>query len=322
MISFIVIGKNVEHTIEKCIASISRYIEANKIEESEIVYVDSDSRDRSIELAKKFPIDIIKVEGNVNSAIGRNIGVKYSKGNILFFVDGDMEILPDFHFVAFNADGTLIYPFISAAFQNIYYTANFKNKIGADVIANNINKNHSIFRNITGGLFLVERNYWERLNGMDSRLASNEDNDIGLRMSFIGKPQMYFPYVLMARHHTVSYYNFSRLISFLFSSRLLSPGILIRKHMLNKKFWPFLLRSRYFLFLFVFASLVLTLYPQIGIFFFLLYLFFQVTRIASKRSKKLILFNFLFNIFYDIYTLAGLIFYFPKKNNYRVYKIS
>ena len=67
MISFIVIGKNEGWKLSKCIQSIYDTIEYNKLNNSEIIYVDSSSTDKSIEKARKFKkIEIFQLTGYVN----------------------------------------------------------------------------------------------------------------------------------------------------------------------------------------------------------------------------------------------------------------
>lgn len=97
MISFIVIGKNEAKTLNQCFKSIFKTVEYNNLNEYEINYVGSDSTDTSIEIAMQFKgIRIFKITGVCNAAIGRNIGAKESKGDVLYFIDGDMEIMPNF----------------------------------------------------------------------------------------------------------------------------------------------------------------------------------------------------------------------------------
>jgi len=58
MIGFIIIGKNEGPKLVKCINSIKRTIDHNGIGEYEIIYVDSNSTDNSIELVNE-------IEGNI-----------------------------------------------------------------------------------------------------------------------------------------------------------------------------------------------------------------------------------------------------------------
>ena len=46
-------------------------------------------------------VKIYIITGKFNAAIARNIGAKEAKGDV-FFIDGDMEILPDFLPLVYN----------------------------------------------------------------------------------------------------------------------------------------------------------------------------------------------------------------------------
>jgi glycosyltransferase involved in cell wall biosynthesis len=103
MISFIV-----------CIQSILRTVASNAIQNHEIIYVDSDSSDNSIEEVKQFEnVKIIKLTGEVNAAIARNIGASEAKGEVLFFIDGDMEIKESFLSLIYSVEDGLYRDFVS-----------------------------------------------------------------------------------------------------------------------------------------------------------------------------------------------------------------
>ena len=180
MISFIIIGKNIEKTIALCLESIFRFTKENDISSYEMIYVDSASSDKTIEISKLYPIRIILITGQVNAAIGRNEGAKHAKGEILFFIDGDMELIPDFwDFVYDKSNKRLKYPFISGYLRHKFYDGDFNYLYTRD---DNIAK-EPVFRNVVGGLMLVEQKYWESMGGMDERLIRNQDLDFGLKMA-------------------------------------------------------------------------------------------------------------------------------------------
>ena len=125
MISFIIIGKNEGWRLQKCLQSISYVVEQDAIANYEIIYVDSQSTDNSIELAKQYGAKAFLITGECNAAIARNIGAKEAIGDILFFIDGDMELFPGFLPNVFTHDGRLEYPFISGIFNDIVHTTLF-----------------------------------------------------------------------------------------------------------------------------------------------------------------------------------------------------
>ena len=97
MISFIVIGKNEGWKLKLCFDSIQNVVSQDGITDYEVIYVDSRSIDDSIQLAKTYPnTRVFMITGECNAGVGRNVGAKEAKGDILFFVDGDMEIQAGF----------------------------------------------------------------------------------------------------------------------------------------------------------------------------------------------------------------------------------
>ena len=61
------------------------------VKPSEVIVIDGASSDGTVESIKNLPIKII-IEPRPGGSLARNIGIKKSKGNILFFTDSDCEI--------------------------------------------------------------------------------------------------------------------------------------------------------------------------------------------------------------------------------------
>ena len=181
MISFIVIGKNESRYLKKCFDSIGTSIDKiNNLHKIEVIYIDSDSSDSSIQIAKKNNnVDkIIQIKGEINSAIARNVGVEHSSGDILFLIDGDMEILPSFFDTIFeNKTNKLIYPYITGDIINI----DMSNNKQTYFYKKRIEKSYFTFT--TGGIFVIERKLWIRNNGMDVRFKRGQDWDFSFSLS-------------------------------------------------------------------------------------------------------------------------------------------
>ncbi|MDA2327532.1 glycosyltransferase family 2 protein [Bacillus cereus] len=98
--SVIVIAKNEEKNIERCLKSIAGvFSELNY--SNEIILVDSKSSDCTIKIASDLEINNLKIikisESTIyNAALGRNIGSKRAVGKYLLFLDGDMKLYKDF----------------------------------------------------------------------------------------------------------------------------------------------------------------------------------------------------------------------------------
>lgn len=91
-VSVVVIARNEEQEIGRCLASVVRATEAY---DAEILFVDSASTDRTVEIAAKYPVAIIRCRdsGLLSPAAGRWLGTNQTHGEFIFFVDGDMAVI-------------------------------------------------------------------------------------------------------------------------------------------------------------------------------------------------------------------------------------
>ena len=95
-ISVVIIGRNEGEKLNRCIQSVLNMDYSR--DDYEIIYVDSDSTDGSIDTAQNLKVDkvISLVTDNPCAAAGRNRGLNDAKGEFVLFLDGDTEIKPDF----------------------------------------------------------------------------------------------------------------------------------------------------------------------------------------------------------------------------------
>jgi len=95
ILSVVIIGRNEEKNIERCVLSVLYAV--SDIDSKEVIYVDSASSDRSVDIVKKYPVRIIQLrpEWPLTSSAGRYLGFKNTTGKYVFFVDGDTVIYKD-----------------------------------------------------------------------------------------------------------------------------------------------------------------------------------------------------------------------------------
>lgn len=314
MISFIIIGKNIQNTIRTCIESVFAFIEVNKVKHHEIIYIDSDSTDGSLKIAMEYNIRVYLISGNVNSAVARNEGAKNAKGDILFFLDGDMELLLDFFDSVFiPGSQSLRYPFNNGYMKEHYYDNDFnflynmEEKLGSS----------PFYQHVTGGLMVLKKELWEKLGGMDERLIRNQDLDIGLRMSEIGFPVLKDKNYWII-HHTTSYLEKNRFTYFVGSKALLATGILMRKHIFNSNYLKYC--GNYVIYSVIILTSIVTMIisPVHGIVLFLIYIFIQVIRTVDKLNIEGNFWrSFLYMTLFNFYSLTGFLFYYPKPPVYK-----
>ena len=94
-VSIIIKALNEERHIA---AAIESALAAIKGIRGEVILADSASTDRTIEIARRYPIKIVqmtRIEDRCCGA-GAQLGFQYSKGRYIWLVDGDMQMQPGF----------------------------------------------------------------------------------------------------------------------------------------------------------------------------------------------------------------------------------
>ena len=91
-ISVVIPSKNEEKTIAKCIESVQRAL--NGKNSYEIILADSCSMDQTVNIAKKYPINIYRLRKHwpMSPSAGRYIGTIKSNGKYILFLDADMVL--------------------------------------------------------------------------------------------------------------------------------------------------------------------------------------------------------------------------------------
>lgn len=87
MISFIIPTYNSEATVGKCLKSVKK-----QKRKKEIIVVDGNSQDKTVEIVKREKVRLIKDRGGRIST-ARNMGLKAAKGEYVAFIDSDV-VLP------------------------------------------------------------------------------------------------------------------------------------------------------------------------------------------------------------------------------------
>ncbi len=181
-VSVVIPTLNEEKFLPKLLASLA----AQQTKDFEVIIVDGSSKDRTVELAKRyaakiFPLRVL-VSEKPSLPLQRNMGASVAKGEWLAFVDADSELLPYFMdrmrvfirdtkpklFSAWaRSDSPLVHDAIFTLLTNIYWEASvlFK-RPGAP-----------------GPLTIVRSDVFRAVGGYDESHGFNEDIDLGLRLA-------------------------------------------------------------------------------------------------------------------------------------------
>jgi glycosyltransferase involved in cell wall biosynthesis len=308
MISFIVIGRNEERNIKRCIDSIIKTILFNNLKSYEIIYVDSNSNDESISIVKAFKIaKIFSITGQYNAAIGRNIGARESQGNILFFIDADMEINKDFLKEVIDHNNELKYNIVTGQVIDVIPGIEEKPRY-----TNKREFSEQGYRVRLGGIFLIRRNVWESVNGMRTKYNTGEEADLMYRLiknkvTYIRKSET------ICWHYTINIFDKLYLRKLILNKSVFyTRSVTYRDHFLNYKMyfelWDY---DKTFILL---LSLILFVIVNPHTYLIGLIVYFTAIILRSyKQTKSTSYFRIvIFFLLFDILNIIYLFTFFPK----------
>lgn len=176
-ISFVVPAYNEERNIGRLLQSIHSSMGDIGLK-YDIVVVNNESKDNTARIAMDNGANVIDVNGNSISRL-RNRGVESTDGDILVFLDGDMELDRTWSDVFIRET----IPFLK---DNPLSITGSNYKVPGD--GNWIEKcwfkpfETQMTPGLPGGHMITTRDAFNSVNGFDENIETNEDTDITLRM--------------------------------------------------------------------------------------------------------------------------------------------
>lgn len=188
-VTIVIVGKNEEKVLDKCFTSVTELTD-------NIIYVDSDSSDKSIEIAKKYKkikiISIISENYFHTASLARSIASKEVKTKFIQFIDADMTIDKEWIKIAkeklendFNLAAVVGFKKDYTSLENNSY------KIRKD--------DKEFYPDYLGGAFLIKKKEYDLAGGFDPLVPWDEERDLYLRILKNNKKVIYIN-VLMASH--------------------------------------------------------------------------------------------------------------------------
>lgn len=91
-LSVVVVTRNEADRIETCLDSV--FAACRAVESFEVILVDSNSTDGTVERARTYPITVLRIPTDdlTTPAAGRYVGTRHASADTILFVDGDMEL--------------------------------------------------------------------------------------------------------------------------------------------------------------------------------------------------------------------------------------
>ena len=181
MLSVVVIGKNESDNLPLVMASLTKLRQQVRFQ-TQMIYVDSDSSDLSVEIAKSFfdEVYVLSPSDNLCASAGRYIGTLKSNYEWILYLDGDMEVCSEFidficeHLNQLNPDygyiGRYIYYYNDGTIRD--NALNYK--LDGQVVAHH------------GGAVLLRRTAVINAGNWNPCIFSNEEIDLYTRLRYFG----------------------------------------------------------------------------------------------------------------------------------------
>ena len=178
-VSIVIPARNESENVRQCLKSI---LASNLNAEFEVIFADS-STDNTPDIVKSLGVRLLENVPGTISAV-RNTGAHVTRGNILVFLDGDIQIPPDLLEKAkvwFDDGFKGALGFTERAPDNAGWVA----KTWGNRIHQKLDKVVDTGY-LPGRNFFINRSVFEELNGFDESLKTNEDKDFSLRIRKAG----------------------------------------------------------------------------------------------------------------------------------------
>jgi cellulose synthase/poly-beta-1,6-N-acetylglucosamine synthase-like glycosyltransferase len=178
-LSVVIIGRNEGARLSRCLASVDSM---TSIGPTEVIYVDSDSRDDSIGVATRAGAQVISLSASrPSAAAGRNAGWQVARAPLILFLDGDTVL--DGNFVERSVT-EFSNPRVAVVFGNRRET-NTSSLFNRILDLDWSPARHGISLHC-GGDALVRKEVLEKVGGYDERLIAGEEPDMCRRIAHLG----------------------------------------------------------------------------------------------------------------------------------------
>lgn len=237
-LSVVLISKNQEWNIARLVESVLR--ETAPLSTREIVLVDSASTDRTTEIAARFPISVLKLrpDQRLSAAAGRYVGYKRTTGDLVLFLDGDMELCEGWLDQALDvmhsrSDVAVVCGRVIDLPKEIHTpSVGHLEPLPADA-AGIINVPHG------GGAAIYRRSVLERVGTFNPYLYADEEPELCLRIRHAGYQILRLPRPSVF-HYSALFHAFSTFLDKRSGKFFLGFGQNIRYFFGSPLLWPYL----------------------------------------------------------------------------------
>jgi glycosyltransferase involved in cell wall biosynthesis len=237
-LSFVLISRNQAWNIRRLLNSV---LEGGRfISRWEIAVVDSASTDATTELACQYPVNVLRLRPDqlLTPAAGRYIGYRHTSGQLICFLDGDMELFPGWLEQACQIFSHR--PEVAALTGNIVdwpQTENTRKMIEPHITAEPAV--HEILN--AAGAAMYRRSVLNEVGSFNPYLHSDEEPELCLRIRSAGYQILAIDYP-MVLHHSGPSEAISTLIARWSRNLYLGQGQILRYYLGSKLFWPYVMQ--------------------------------------------------------------------------------
>lgn len=234
-ISVVTIGKNEEANLGVMFSSLGSLPNV-----SEVIYVDSASEDRSVEVALVHGARVARLlpSPNLSAAAGRYVGTLLAQGDWILYLDGDMQLTPEFAGRIPELLKAAVEAPEVAGYVGFYENQNADGTRRCNVLRQRRGRlNAGTF----GGAVLASRTAVLGVGNWDPCLSAHEELDLHSRLAAAGLAIRFVP-TRMVIHRTEAPRPL-RLLLHMFlpfrskDRRLLGIGQLVRSRMHSHSLW-------------------------------------------------------------------------------------
>lgn len=275
MLTVVLIGRNEEQFIGGAIESVLKA--KSRIPSLEVIFVDSASTDRSVEVAQKYPIRILQLKPDWPRCVaaGRYIGYLHSHGKYIFFQDGDSNVEADWLAQAVEfMESHSNYGAIAGVLDEEYVDAEGKHHGGVpNVFQQDLSKDVCDVKHL-GGIAFYRRKAMEEVGPVNPHLPTAEDHELCMRIRNAGYK--------LARIRGLMAVKFTENRKTLYEiirrsrTKMLDYGAVIRYAQQYGCAWQFSIESMAFVLSFCVAAVLFAITLPVAIYFGLLWLWLAI----------------------------------------------
>ncbi len=291
-LSIVIIARNEEKNIARAIESVLNAVEPYSA--TEIILVDSASTDKTVEIAGWYPINIVRLPQSwfLSASAGRYIGTHYTRGTLILYLDGDMELNREWleQAILFSLSHDDIAG-VTGQVQDIFVRDG--QILGTQGLVSDPNQLPVQVKHF-GGVALYKRSALDQVGGFNPFFVSEEEPELCIRLRHAGHKLASLPFTAV-RHYCIPQKSLSGQLRRVKMDLFLGFGQIPRYHLGTSLFWIYLKeRGSYVVYLagllLTFVTLVLTLFSKdilyFGVWVLIVGVFLSIYLIKKRSLRK------------------------------------